>query len=129
MTGAPRFWATATGALSKPRQSPMASTRALILLRLDPHQLHAATDRLDQVDQGRVRVLGQEDTAGSQDDAGPARLGDGVLGLGLGVRTRAVLERAPLVEAALHRPGNHILALGEGRAGATVVPVPHVRGQ
>src|SRR5947209_4740674 len=130
MTGAPRFWATAaTGALSKPRQSPVTSTRALILLRLDPHQLHAPADRLDQVDQGCVRVLGQEDAAGPQDDAGPARLGDGVLGLGLGVRTRAVLERAPLVEAALHRPGNDVLALGERRPGAPVVPVPTVRGQ
>src|SRR5438128_6739184 len=130
MTGAPRFWATAaTGALSKPRQSPVTSTRALILLMLDPHQLHAPADRLNKVYQGCVRVLGQEDAAGPQDDAGPARLGDGVLGLGLGVRTRAVLERAPLVEAALHRPGNDVLALGERRPGATVVPVPHVRGQ
>src|SRR5713101_3773766 len=127
MIGAPRFWATAAkGALSKPRKSPVASTRALILLRLDPHQLHAAADRLDQVDQGRVRVLGQEDAAGAQDDAGPARLGDGLLGLGLGVRTRAVLERAPLVETALNRARNHLFALGQGRAGAAIVPVPHI---
>src|SRR5215813_13177792 len=115
MTGSPRFWATVTtGTTSKPRQNPVASRRALILLRLDPHQLHASSDRLDHVDQRRVRVVGRKDAAGAQDDAGAIRLGDGVLGFGLGIRSRAVLERAPLVEATLHRSRDEVSALGEG---------------
>src|SRR6266481_3718863 len=112
--------------------SPGMPAGRAMLLRLDPHELDRAPERLREADHGSVRMVGQEHTAGAQDDARAARLGQRLLRLRLGVRARAVLERSPLVEAALDRPRHQGLALRERGSRAAVVPVPHVgreRGQ
>src|SRR6266851_2744523 len=89
--------------------SPGTPARRAMLLRLDPHELDRAPERLREADHGGVRMVGQEHTAGAQDDARAARLGQRLLRLRLGVRARAVLERGPLVEAAWTAPGTSAL--------------------
>src|SRR6266851_3530759 len=101
--------------------SPGTPARRAMLLRLDPHELDRAPERLREADHGGVRMVGQEHTAGAQDDTRAARLGQRLLRLRLGVRARAVLERSPLVEAALDRPRHQGLALRERGSRAAVV--------
>src|SRR4029453_1605570 len=96
-----------------------------------PHQpgARAPAKRLHEADQRRVRGVGMHHAARADDEAASAGLGDRLAGLRFRALRRPVPERRPLIEPPPHRAGNRGLALGQRRAGAAIVPVPHVGGQ
>src|SRR6266542_1318058 len=129
MIASPGFWPVAGwGTQSKTSASPETSARAAILLGFDSHELHGPPQRFHQIDHGGVGVLGQEDAAGAQNDARAAGLSQGVLSFGPRIGAGAILERRPLIEPALNRARHQSFALRQRRPGATIVPVPDVRG-
>src|SRR4029450_10942996 len=103
------------------RAIPRMSAGRPILLRFDPHELDRAAQRLHEIDECRVGVLGQEHAPRAQNEAGACRLLDCFLRLGSGVGSRALLEGGPLVEPALHRARHQRLAFGEGPSRAPIV--------
>src|SRR6266481_8033635 len=84
------------------RAIPRRRARQAILLRFDPHELDRAAQRLHEIDEGCIRVLGQQHTARTQDEAGARRLLERLLRFGSGLGSRTLLEGGPWIETTLH---------------------------
>src|SRR6266436_3923055 len=95
------------------RAIPETKARQAILLRFDPHELDRAAQRLHEIDEGCIRVLGQQHTARTQDEAGARRLLERLLRFGSGLGSRTLLEGGPLIEPTLHRARHEGFALGQ----------------